>query len=190
MRYQLIIFTALMLVILIVYLSTGQDDIQVESRTNVLADQDFDYFMSDFETTRFLPDSSRQFHLRAERLTHFPDPEHTRLDQPRITLYPSANDAPPWHIRSVSARIEDAFEEPGQRIDFMGDVVITREDNAGRIVNIYTEFLSVYPQSHFASTDEAVSLISADSEVHSVGMRAALATNHIELLADVRGHYE
>lgn len=190
MRYQLIIFAVLMLVILIVYLSTGQDDIQVESRTNVLADQDFDYFMSDFATTRFTVDSSRHFHLRAERLTHFPDPEHTRLDQPRIILYQPTNDEPPWHIRSITARIEDAPEEPGQRIDFMGEVVISHEDNEGRVINIYTEFLSIYPQSRLASTDQAVSLISADSEVHSVGMRAALATNHIELLADVRGHYE
>lgn len=190
MRYHLIAFIVLMAVLLGLYLFTDRDDIQVESRTSELAGQDFDYFMTDFASTRFLPDGNRHFHLSAERLTHYPDPDHARLDQPRITFYQASDNAPPWRVRSASARIEELPGETGQRIDFMGDVVITRQDLDGDTLSIYTEFLSVYPQRRLASTDDPVLITSADGEIRSTGMRADLSGNHIELLADVRGHYE
>lgn len=190
MRYHLIAFIVLMVVLLGLYLSTDRDEIQVESRTSVLAEQDFDYFMADFETTRFLPGGNRHFHLSAQRLTHYPEPDHARLDEPRITFYPEADNDPPWRVRSANARIEELPDQDGQRIDFMGDVVITRENRNGNTLSIYTEFLSVYPQRRTASTDDPVLITSAKGEVRSTGMRVDLSGNHIELLADVRGHYE
>lgn len=190
MRYHLIAFIVLMVVLLALYLSTDRDDIEVESRTSELAAQEFDYFMADFETTRFLPGGHRHFHLSAQRLTHYPEPDHAILEQPRITIYRESGNDPPWRVRSVSARIAELPDEAGQRIDFMGDVVITRQDGDGETLSIYTQFLSVYPQTRSASTDDPVFITSAGGEIRSTGMRADLSGNHIELLADIRGHYD
>ena len=189
MRPPLIIIVGfLSLLLLWLYFSATDEEPALLSRTQELAGEEFDYFINNLDSTYFGEDGKRLYRLQARRLTHFPEPDFATLEQPYLTVY--QENAAPWQIQANNARIETDPELDQERIDLIGDVVITRnEDEAGE-VNIYTRFLSVYPDAQVARTHMDVLMTSAGSEVSGTGMRAELLRAYIHLLANVRGYYE
>lgn len=177
----------LALILALLQLSTSDDPVDLLERTRELTRQEFDYYLSELDTTRFSQDGRREWRLQAQRLTHFPTPEFSLLDRPQLSLFPEGDE--PWFIEAERARI-DQDSEGRERMQLDGNVVITYVDGGGQTLTIYTDTLTVYPEQRLAETAAEVLMTTAGSELRSRGLRADLNTQLIELLANVRGYYD
>src|SRR5690606_41547524 len=107
------------------------------------------------DSSSFAADGSLLYQLQAERLTHFPHPEYALLDTPYFIVY-QEEDAEPWHIWAKRAHIDTDPVRQAQRMQLMDDVRIMRQDEQGREMNIYTEILTIYPDSREANTEQDI----------------------------------
>lgn len=189
MRYRILAIIILSLVIYFLYHAATDEEVGFLRSTEIIGGQEFDYYMNDVENTSFSPDGILLHILAAERLTHFPDPEYSLLDLPHFIIY-REGDEEPWHVWAEHAHIDTDPTLAEQRVELMNDVHIQRLDAQGREMNIYTDFLTIYPESRKAATDEDIRMVTAENEISGTGMRADLDTNHIQLLANVRGYYD
>ena len=189
MRLHLV-FALLLSALLIYLLVTATDnEVELSESTVALGDADYDYFMTLIDNTVLNSDGSTRYRIRAERLTHYPAGDVAVLDAPVFHVYQEDASAP-WQITANNARIDT---EPGtniRRIALDSEVVIHRTDDSGRPVDVYTDFLTVYPDTKTLTTDRAVSLVSPGSLVTAVGMTGDLNRNIIRLLDQVKGRHE
>ena len=188
MRYHIIAVLILSLALGYLIFSATENEIDINSTRIDLSEEEFDYYMNNFDSMTFTQTGVQQYRVQAERMTHYPTPDIALLDNPDFVVYQQQE--PPWYISSETARIDKDQTRNEQRVELIDNVVIHRVDNTGREINIYTEFLTVYPDSKTLHTDRDVLMLSQGSEVTSTGMKGNLMTNHIELLENVRAYYE
>lgn len=104
------------------------------------------------------------------------------LDQPRWRLHDGA--APPWRGRADRGR----SWADNQRADLDGNVVMQRESAEG-VTILETPFLYLQVPEHYAETDRPVTLAGPDYQVDSIGARAWMREDRIELLENAEGRY-
>lgn len=190
MRTRLL--TVIILGLVVSYLllrSTDSTQTDQDSSRATLQQAEYDYYMSAIDNTVFQADGSRSYRLQAGRLTHFPANDLAVLDKPLFHVYERGAETA-WEITALSARIANNSRDFEQRVELIDDVVIHRLDDSGRPMNIYTDFLTVYPASRLLVTDRGVLITLPGAEVTATGMEGDLNNRHITLLADVRGRYE
>ena len=190
MRLRLNLLAAALLTAFGLYLlnSSTREEVGELSGSELALNQDYDYFMTEVDSTRFRRDGSPAYRIRARRYTHYPEPDHGRMEAPAFVLY--GNTPEPWRITAEQGRVQMDTVRDEQRVVLRDNVVIRGTGPAGREVNIYTEFLSIYPESRYVSTDAEVRLVSAGGRLSGTGMTADLNTNQVQLKANVRGIYE
>ena len=188
LRKRLLAVAALFVVVLALLDRAADDEGRADDAADSLLEQDFDYYMTGVDSTSFSLDGNRRFRLQAERATHFPDPEYTLVDRPNLVVYREQGN--PWHITAQHGRITPERGAGGERVELSEDVVITHEDEEGRELNVYTEFLTLYPERKLASTNLEVRFVMDGGELTGTGMVADLNARRVELLANVRGRYE
>lgn len=141
-----------------------------------------DFIARDTQLTGFGKDGQRRYVLLAERLIHFPADDFTELEQPRLQMSGDGRDT---HVTATHARVSPG----GERIDLTGDVKVRRPaagDDAGLALDSAT--LTVWPDSHRASTDTAVLLTRGNMRAEGQGMRADNLFGTLELIGEVRVH--
>ncbi|MEE9452565.1 MAG: LPS export ABC transporter periplasmic protein LptC, partial [Gammaproteobacteria bacterium] len=107
------------------------------------------------------------------------------LDHPQITIFNESEQ--PWEIQSVHGRTENNNE----KITLWQDVVLYQAASADQPEStITTSKLDHYPQENMAETDQPITFQQPGVVVNSIGMRAYLDTEIIDLLAEVNGYYE
>src|SRR5690606_8890640 len=134
-------------------------------------------------------DGQPRYRLRAERLTHYPQPDHSDVEAPDLEIYPEGEQQP-WLITARQGRILHAPGGSGaERVDLQRDVHLRHENAAGRALDIFTEFLQIWPDERRAASDLEVRSETSGAWVTGLGMRADLESNSVQLLENVQGSY-
>src|SRR5688500_18583162 len=129
MRIRLLAI-AILSVVLLLLLDTATDD-EAGDETGDVAGlaRDFDYFMSGVDSTCFDLEGSASYRIRAERFTHYPEPDHTLIDEPELVVYREAE--APWFISARSGRVNADSEGRPESVELSGEVVLRHEDAEG-----------------------------------------------------------
>ncbi len=145
-----------------------------------------DYYARNIQ--RFTADihGRRRNVLDAEKLTHYHDDDHSELERPVLTLYPS--DGPPWVIHgergTVSSKSTDVFLE--------GPVLVLRDaDRKGRTFRAETSNVRIKPDEEYGETEDFVEIISPPDELSGIGMQVHFGKAlRVTVLSSVRRKHE
>lgn len=145
-----------------------------------------DYYLKNFVATTMSDDGKPSRRLAADSMVHFPDDDSATLDRPRLVLFTEHGRS--WEITSASGRVNAG----GESIDLRGEVRISAvgAEAEGNQVEILTSEMVIWPERQYAETGSAVQIRFAGGAVDAVGMHADFKQRRLELLAEVRGHYE
>lgn len=187
MRIPFILSGCLLALLVFLMNSTVQQETGLGS-TGIPVTKTYDYLMKELDYTRYDDRGTPDYRLVADSITHFPDPEYDAIVAPRFEIFRDTDAN--WTISARDGRSEQDAVRGEQRVDLKNDVVIRGVDTRGRQLEIYTDTLSVYPDSSNVSTSSQVRIKGENSEVTGTGMTANLDSSRIQLLANVRGRYE
>lgn len=188
LRYHAI---AILLLSVAVYylLDTAADDEVIDiSRLLDFQAQEYDYYMSDIDSVHYARDGKAQYRFQAQRLTHFPNPEYSILETPRFQVFLEDNSA--WQVDSSSGRVEPDPETQEQKLTLNDNVIIQGLLDDGPRVNIFTDTLTLYPDSKILQTSSDVRIQTDGLETSSTGFTADLTSNVFRQLANGQVTYE
>lgn len=144
-----------------------------------------DYYMENFEMTTMDDQGRPGSLLVSDKMLHYPDDDSTELNEPVMTLYRETGK--PWIVRSERGWVA----ADNELVLLSGNVIIERHSGPNnRPVTLYTDRLRIHPKTDFAETDQPVTMISENRKTTAVGMRAYVRKGQLQLLDDVRAHYE
>lgn len=144
-----------------------------------------DYYMEGVVSRHFDAAGQLSHVLMAPRIDHYQDQKRSLMQQPRIQL--ARPDGAPWE---VSAELADA-EHSSEKLTLRQQVALSRAgSNNVAPLRMETDSLIVDMQARTADTAAEVRFRSSNGHVSATGLRANLATEQLELLANVKGHYE
>lgn len=177
-RPRLLLATLLLLAVLTGWWSLQLDESRNRRRP---ARGEPDYTIEAFVRLRMGADGLPAEMLRAPLLVHYADGGGAELVRPEMRLYTSAG--LPWELKSERAWVDEAQEV----VLLYGEVEGWRLDASGaRQSELHTRDLRILRSTSYAETDAAARLRSGQTESRGVGLRADLARDRLELLADVR----
>ena len=149
-----------------------------------------DYYLKNFVATTMDVGGKPRRRLAAVSMVHFPDDDSATLDRPRLQLFTEHGRT--WEITSTSGRVNAG----GESIDLQGEVRISAvggeaggEPGSDRVEMLTSEMV-VWPERQYAETESAVKIKFVGGVVDAVGMHADFKQRRLELMAEVRGHYE
>ena len=153
---------------------------------------DFPYaYMTDIETLEYDAEGKLVYKLETPAAKYFqrdanqPGAEdYTLIEQPRIIFY-AANNATPWHMSAA----EGFSDANGYEVRLKTDVVAEQKSSAQGPIEVTTSELRINTLLQYAETDKAVKMRAQQNQIETVGMRAFLNEDRIELLSEVRGVY-
>jgi len=149
--------------------------------------QDFDYYLSDMALDRFGPDGTLLYHLTSARVTHYPTPERSLLEQPLLVWLEPGQ--PDWILTARNGNLHPDLESDTLRLLLQQDVVASRTAADGATLLIRSESLLVLPDAGEAMTETAVSMDKANTHLQAAGMQAWLRENRVRMSAG-RGKHE
>lgn len=187
MRIHFILSACLLALLLFLMNSTVQRQTGL-SNTGIPATKTYDYRMNDLDYTQYDAQGLPDYRLVADSITHYPEPRYDLIVSPKFDIY--RDEETTWTITALDGRSEQDAVREEQRVDLKNSVVIKGVDARGRELEIYTDTLSVYPESGNVATSSRVRIKSENSEITGNGMTANLDTSRIQLLSNVRGQYE
>ncbi len=117
--------------------------------------------------------------FEAERLTHFSDSNHSELTTPRFHIYTKKDVS--WDGTATTGTLLGDSE-----IRLRDNVVIIERNGT---MQFRTNQLNYFPQQQKVDSAVAVTMKRASDITTSVGMRADLNTNRVELLTRVEGRH-
>jgi len=142
---------------------------------------DPDFIVDNFVASQTGPDGQPRHLLRAARMSHFLDDDTTHLDHPRLVHYTDKR----LEVSAIADRAQ--LSSDGEEVRMSGNVQLTRAAVAGRSeLVLFTESLTVTPNTGFARTDRPVVIRDAASRTDAIGLEFDYNTRRLELLRDVR----
>ena len=145
---------------------------------------DPDYYLEGVNATVIDASGRPRYQLQARRVAHFPDNNEISLDAPELEMIRADDER--WFIRSETGTIL----ENGDRILLHGKVVLRqRGTDPDAQIEMRTRDLTVLPKEDFAETSQRVIITQSSNQLSGTGMRAYLAEDRLELLADGKGTY-
>lgn len=147
---------------------------------------DYDYTISNMQLDNFTPEGILQYHLRSERVTHYPEPDHSALENPSLQWYEP--DQPDWMLTSRSGDLRRDETTGQSRLLLQQDVVASRSTGSGATLDVRSENLLVLPDAGELSTTDAIKLQNGNTRLSSAGMKAWLRENRINLSAGSGQH--
>ncbi len=125
---------------------------------------------------------AERYELIAERLSHFPASDVTRLEKPRLRMRSEGSET---NITAAQAEVSPG----GERVDLSGDVRVRRPAGAGgEALTLDSETLTVWPDSHRAQTDSPVVLTRGSTRADALGLRADNLFGTLDLIGKVKVH--
>jgi len=142
-----------------------------------------DFFIREARITRWDPQGDLAQTLESPLVRHYPDSGEIHLSTPRA-LIPGeqGND---FQIQALEGRMPDSQE----RITLAGDVQLHDNPPSGRITEMQTEQLILYPPRNYAHTDQPVRVTQGPDYTESRGMEVFFDEQRVELLSEVKGTY-
>lgn len=146
------------------------------------------YVLKDFTLHSYADDGSLSFRIQAPSLTRRESDQSLFINQPRFLLPAGTSSAaPPWHGQSEYAWVRS----DNQLVRLMGKVDMHRPASPVSLAGeIHTSDASVWPRQHKLATSQPARMRQGTSRMSGIGLRANLATHHMELLHDFHGTFE
>ena len=148
--------------------------------------------VSGFAQTTFSETGIRQYHLRADKVTHYSRHSTAEMMKPHIMFYrdSSAIDAPPeettdWEARAATGLIID----DGETLTLSGNVEVVKPLKNADTLKFNTRSLIIKPNQEVASTKEAVTVEQARHVTTATGLNIDIAAGKVQLLSQVRSQY-
>jgi len=186
LRFLVFIAIALLLITAALQLRNPGDAADSSNTDSPLA-QDYDYTISNMQLDSFTPEGILQYHLESQRVTHYPSPDYSILDNPSLHWYEPGQ--PDWVLTSQSGDLRTDATTGHSRLLLQQDVLARRIAGEGATLDIRSESLLVFPEAGELSTTDAIQLHSPNTRLASTGMQAWLRENRIKLSAG-SGQYE
>lgn len=168
--------------------SATDDEVLNISSLLEMSEQGYDYFMADVDSIHYLANGDVDYLFQASRVTHYPNPEVSILEDPRFMIF--QDNASNWEINSVTGRVEMDEGRSQERLILNDNVIINGTTADGRPVNITTDTLTIYPEAKSMHSESDVIFKSDGMISSSTGFSADLNTNVIRQLANGRMQYE
>lgn len=111
--------------------------------------------------------------------------DYTMLQQPQM-VFSDAADLAPWHLTAKEGKID----QNGQLVTLINDVRVHQRTSEQGLLELLTSELRIKAGQQYAETDKAVKMRAQQGHLDTVGMKAYLSEDRIELLSRVRGTYE
>lgn len=180
----------LVLSVIMFYLLDSATDDELLNISSLLemSEQGYDYFMADVDSFHYLANGDVDYLFQARRVTHFPNPEVSILEDPRFMVF--QGNASNWEINAITGRVEMDEERNQERLILNDNVIINGTTANGRPVNITTDTLTIYPEAKSMHSESEVRFESEGIVSSSRGFMADLNTNVIRQLANGRMQYE
>jgi len=185
---QYLAIAMLAIAVFFLFDSATDEEVLDISRLIELSEQEYDYFMANVDSMHYTLDGRADYRFRADRVTHYPNPEYSLVDSPRFIIFIEDDSA--WRINADSGRVEMDTERNQERLILSENVIINGITAEGRPVDITTESLTVWPQDRNMQTDSQVQLVSSGLTTTSQGLFADMNTNVIRQLSDGQMRYE
>lgn len=180
----------------------GQDTAEQKDDTG---QEEPDYSIDNFTTTSVNATGRAEYRLKAEHMVHYPITRTRELEKPYLIFFDAEQrdrsqnppidrgDFPPtypaWHVKSERGRILGKGKD--EVVYLLGQVHMWKNDETGVMeIEVHTRDLRILPDANYGDTSEAITIRTATSETHGIGMRARIKPNHLELLSRVRTMYE
>lgn len=161
-----------------------------KSTDGIVADEsinnDEDYFADNIELVKYTKEGSLYYEMQGLHITHNDTSDTAFVTQPTMTLYAAKNVK--WHIKANDGKLYNHQ----QVVDLTNDVVVSKfeaEKNTPALL-LTTNNVTLHPDSNTFTTSDAVTIQTDSTHTTATGMNANLDSNHIELLNNVRSHYD
>lgn len=188
LRYH-ILAVALLAAVVWFLLDTATDDEPLDiSSLLQMSEQGYNYFMANVDSIHYTSDGEVDYRFKANRITHFPNPEYSLVESPRFLVF--REDEPNWKINSTKGRVEIDPETNQERLLLNENVIINGISNDGRQVYIFTDSLVIYPAEKNMRSDSDVTIESGGFVSSSRGFTADLNTNIVRQLSEGRMQYD
>ena len=165
-----------------------RNDTDGNSRSSARSEPD--YYVEKFSFIRLPNNGQVNYHITGDKLSHHPLNDVFEIQQPRINSF-DVNKVP-LNILADSAVIEQKNLQvtparENDRIHLQGKVQAERPESASsKYMKLESEYLLLLPNENKMKTDQAVSLITNNAEIHAIGMIADNTNQQIQLLGKVR----
>jgi len=144
-----------------------------------------DSYMEHFVRTAMDQNGRIETRLRAPFMAHFPADGRSELTKPRLDVYNARGK--PWHANAERAWVSGAEDV----VLLFGKVHLWREDSSGnREWDLFTAEMRVLPKQEYAETKNPVTIVGNDTVTRSVGLKADLTRDRLELSNRVRSRHE
>ena len=144
-------------------------------------DHFIDVFINNFTLTTTDESGNTSYILKADRLEHYNDEEHSQIINPRIRL--PQNDSH-WLI-------DANFGEINSKQDFitLHDNVVMKKIESNEIFIITTQAMTINAKSKIIESDQMVSITNGSLQLESNGMHFDSQQEQLKLLSNVSGVY-
>lgn len=142
--------------------------------------------VENFRAARLNAHGQHHVVVEAPRLAQYPDPLGTRIEQPILNWYDAAGTTLVWHVQSQSAWV--SADQETLRLE--GAVTMQRTAESGKSPMLITSRdVLVHPNQQYVETAAFTEAIIPGGKFASVGVRAWLDQERLELSSKVRGTY-
>lgn len=160
--------------------SAMREPVSAESQAPILT-------IERFRAVRTNPAGLREYVVEAPLLRQLPGQLGTRIERPVLDWYRPDGATREWRLQADQGWV--AADQKSMRLE--GAVVMTRAADSGEPpVEITTRDLLIRPADRYAETAAPARAVTPGGELRAVGVRAWLDREQLELLSEVRGHYE
>ncbi len=179
-----------MLVIIFLAIKYSGNDQEIATPLNT--EKEFpQVFMTSVDMREFDADGALHYQLKTPLIRHFQvnektsENDYTLFDLPQI-LFLGDGQKPAWYMTAQLGRSDNN----GDLFTLSTDVLAQQTSQTQGIISISTPELRLNTREQFADTDKAVTMRSAKTQLETIGMRAYIKQDRIELLSHVTGTYE
>ena len=143
-----------------------------------------DYTMQNLTTIQMDEQGYKKNQLTAKMMIHYPE-TNTKLTAPLMVFY--KNKQPIWTVQAEQGEVSPN----GRQVWLLGHTIIQRQKTKQeqKPMTILSRDVWVQLDTEYAETAEPTTILTENSETHSIGMRVFMPTERVELLSRVRGHY-
>ncbi len=139
--------------------------------------QDYDYIISNMQLDSFTPNGTLQYQLVSGRVTHYPSPDHSVLENPSLHWFEPGQ---------PDLRTDDTTGQT--RLLLEQDVLASRNAVDGATLDVRSDSLLLLPDAGELSTTDAIQFHNGNTKLTSAGMQAWLRENRIKLSAGSGQH--
>ncbi|MCB1776875.1 MAG: LPS export ABC transporter periplasmic protein LptC [Candidatus Competibacteraceae bacterium] len=140
-----------------------------------------------FRAVRLSAAGLREYVVEAPQLAKLPDKLGTRMQRPVLDWYQQDGQTREWRLQAEQGWVAVDYET----VRLEGAVTMTRLAASGKPpITVTTRDVLIRPSERYVETTEPAQAITPGGELHTVGVRAWLDQERLELLSQVRGTYD